>query len=256
VITGERAVTGQGAFNPSWQRHLSIYGLVAPLFGPGLVLDLGCGIGQGQGSLAPRPSVGVDVEASVLAGQGRPVVRADMRRLPLREGSFPSIVASHSVEHVPDPERVVSEVARTLADDGLAVFATPNRLTFGRPDEIIDPYHFIEFDPAQFRSLCRAGFADVEVLGLFGSARYMEFFAKERCKLGALLRMDPLRLRRLASRRVRQLLYDLMLTRSRREAGPVEASIGPEDFRLDDTGLDEALDLVALCRRPVRPAPR
>lgn len=253
MITGERAVTGEGAFNPSWQRHLSIYGLVAPLLGPGLVLDLGCGIGQGRMALAPRPSVGVDLEPSVLPGQGRPTVRADMRRLPFRSCAFASIVASHSVEHVPDPERMVSEVSRACADDGCTVFATPNRLTFGRPDEIIDPYHFIEFAPEEFRRLCAAGFADVRVMGLFGSPRYMDFFRKERRKLDAVLRLDPLRLRRLVPRRIRQVLYDLMLTRTRREADPTGASIGPEDFHLGEEDLEAALDLVAVCRVPLRP---
>ena len=32
---------------------------------------------------------------------------------------------------------------------GAAVVVTPNRLTFARPDEIIDPYHYVEFDPGQ-----------------------------------------------------------------------------------------------------------
>ena len=61
------------------------------------------------------------------------------------DGEFASVLSSHSVEHVPDPERVVAEAVRVLAPGGVAVFITPNRLTFGRPDEIIDPFHFIEF---------------------------------------------------------------------------------------------------------------
>ena len=32
-----------------------------------------------------------------------------------------------------------------LEPDGVAVFVTPNRLTFARPDEIIDPYHYVEY---------------------------------------------------------------------------------------------------------------
>jgi SAM-dependent methyltransferase len=248
MITGERAVTGEGAFNPSWQRHLSIYHLVAPTLGPGLVLDLGCGIGQGQAAIEPRRSVGVDLESRALAAQQRPTVCADMRRLPFRDGSFDSVFASHCVEHVPDPERMVAEVARLCTDR--AVIATPNRLTFGRPDEIIDPYHFIEFDPEQLRALCAARFGEVEVHGLFGSLRYMDFFHKERQKLDALLRMDPFRLRRLVPLRARQFLYDLMLTRSRRRSDPLEDAIGLEDFRLETEDLDQALDLVAVCRSP------
>ena len=69
-----------------------------------------------------------------------------MRSLPFADATFASVVAIHSIEHVPDPERMLAEVARVLAPGGRAMFATPNRLTFGRPDEIIDPYHYVEFD--------------------------------------------------------------------------------------------------------------
>ena len=81
-----------------------------------------------------------------------------MRALPFEGASFASVVSVQSVEHVPDPERVVAEVARVLEPGGVAVFVTPNRLTLGRPDEIIDPYHYIEFDPAELGRLCERGF--------------------------------------------------------------------------------------------------
>ena len=250
VVTGERAVTGEGAFNPSWQRHLAIYGLVSPMLPATRVLDLGCGVGQGMRHLAPRESIGVDLEPTVLPPQGRPGVCADMRFLPFRAGAVGAVVSSHSIEHVPDPERVVAEIARVARGDALVVIATPNRLTFGRPDEIIDPYHFKELDPRELHDMCAARFSDVRVLGLFGSDRYMEIFHRERRKLDRLLGLDPLTLRRFVPRRARQVLYDRMLTWSRRQADPLEASIGPDDFSLRDTDLDAALDLVALCRRP------
>ena len=58
------------------------------------------------------------------------------------------MISVHSIEHVPDPERVLAQVVRVLEPRGRAVFITPNRLTFGRPDEIIDPYHYLEYDPS------------------------------------------------------------------------------------------------------------
>ena len=104
-----------------------------------------------------------------------------------RARSFDSVLSVQSIEHVPDPERVLAEVARVLRPDGVAVFVTPNRLTLGRPDEIIDPYHHVEFDAAELRALCAPWFGGVTVRGLFGSPRYMALFDAERRTLDRLL---------------------------------------------------------------------
>ena len=250
-ITGERAVTGEGAFNPSWQRHIAGYAYAAEVLPPGRVLDLGCGTGHSFHLLAPRETVGVDVDPDSLAGQDRETVVADMRELPFEDASFDSVIAAHSVEHVPDPDAVLAEAARVLRPDGTALVTTPNRLTFGRPDEIIDPYHHVEFDPDELRVLCERHFEEVELRGVFGSERYMELHRAERATLERLLRKDPLRLRRLIPRRVRRHLYDRRLSKERLERGdPRAAAIELADFPIRDESLDESLDLIAICRQP------
>ena len=154
MITGERVTTAAGGFNPTFQRHVAAYRLCAPLLPAGRVLDLGCGVGHSYRELAPRVSVGVDVNPEALADQEREAVCADMRRLPFGERSFASVLSVQAIEHVPDPQLVLAEVARVLERPGRAVLVTPNRLTFAVPDEIIDPYHYVEYDPDQFAALC------------------------------------------------------------------------------------------------------
>ena len=112
------------------------------------------------------------------------------------------------------------------------MFVTPNRLTLGRPDEIIDPYHYVEFDSDELRALCERGSSEVEILGIFGSERYMEIFDDERATLDRLLGRDPLRLRRLVPMRAKQRLYDLMLNRYRGDDDPRAAAIEADDFEL------------------------
>jgi SAM-dependent methyltransferase len=248
MITGERVTTRAGAFNPTWQRHVAAYEASASFLGPGRVLDLGCGVGHSFERLAPRETVGVDVDAGALAGQARETVVADMRALPFAAGSFGSVVAVHSIEHVAEADTVLSEVRRVLEPNGVAVFVTPNRLTFGRPDEIIDPYHHVEYDAEEIAGLCAPHFAHVEVHGLFGSERYLQLFDEERRRLDRLLRMDPLRLRRALPRRPSQRLYDLMLTRARSRPDTRAAAIGVDDFELRGNGLACCLDVVAVCR--------
>jgi SAM-dependent methyltransferase len=244
--------TPAGGFNPTWQRHVAAYELAAPLLPIGDVLDLGCGVGHSFAQLAPRRTVGVDSDADALRGQDRETRVADMRELPFADRSFGSVLCVQAIEHVPDPERVVQEAARVLLPEGVAVFVTPNRLTFGRPDEIIDPYHHLEFDRHQLRALLEPAFARVEIQGLFGSPRYMEIFDAERVELARLLRRDPLRIRRLLARRLRQRLYDWRLRRERSDADPAAVAISADDFELRASDLDRCLDLVAIATGPLR----
>src|SRR4029079_18918968 len=127
-------------------------------------------------ALCRRDTAGVYRAPEALAGQARETVVADMRSLPFPAAAFASVLAVHSIEHVPDPERVVAEARRVLEPGGVAVFVTPNRLTFGRPDEIIDPFHHVELDPAELRALCARAFADVDLRGVFASERYMTLY--------------------------------------------------------------------------------
>jgi SAM-dependent methyltransferase len=226
IVTGERVVTQEGGFGPTWTRHVAAYALCAPLLPEGRILDLGCGVGHSFGLLAPRETVGVDIEPAALEGQDRETHVADMRALPFADGSFDGLISVQSLEHVTEGERVVAEARRVVRPGGVAVFHTPNRLTFARPDEIIDPYHNVEYDPAQLRAL----------------------WAAQLRTLGRVLALDPLRLRRLVPRRVRQLLYDLLLTLFRRRETPAEAAIDLSDFTLAPGELPDCLDVVAVCR--------
>ncbi len=255
TVTGERVSTPAGGFNPTWQRHVAAYRLCAPVLPDGRVLDLGCGVGHSFSELAPRESVGLDLDPEALEGQQRETVVGDMREIPFGNDSFASVLSVQSIEHVPDHRRVLEEVTRVLEPKGTAVFVTPNRLTFARPDEIIDPYHYVEYDHIELRAACEPYFEAVEAFGLFGSERYLELVAGERLKLDALLRKDPLRLRRFVPRRVLQRLYDRQLTSERESPNPGAAEITVDDFELRSEGLEQALDVVAVCRSP-RATPR
>lgn len=249
-VTGERVTTAEGGFNPTFQRHVAAYALCAPLLGDARrVLDLGCGVGHSFGELAPRETVGVDLDPEALAGQARETHVADMRDLPFADASFASVLSVQSIEHVPDAQRVFAEVRRVLRSGGVAVFVTPNRLTFGRPDEIIDPYHFVEYDPQQLRDAAAPAFGGrVEVQGIFGSAAYEALWAREHARMDRLLALDKLKLRRRLPRGVLAFAYDTVLRRTRDAADPAAAAITPDDFRLGPDGLERAMDLVAICR--------
>lgn len=252
TVTGERVSTDEGGFNPTFQRHRAAYRAAATFLPEhGTTLDLGCGTGHSADELAPRPTFGVDADPQALDDQPRPTFAADMRRTPFEDDAFAGLVCIHAIEHVPDPERVAQEAARVLHPDGVAVFVTPNRLTFARPDEIIDPYHDVELDPQQLRDVLATAFDEVELHGLFGAQPYLDIIAAERAELDRLLRKDPLRLRRLVPNRVKRALYDRRLRSARLQgADPRAEAITPADFFLQQTELDACLDVFAVARRP------
>jgi SAM-dependent methyltransferase len=249
-VTGERVSTPEGGFNPTFRRHVAAYRAAAHLLpDAGPVLDLGCGVGHSFHELDPRETVGVDLDAGALAGQQRETHTADMRDLPLAAGRFASVLSVQSLEHVPDPERVLQECVRVLQPGGTAVYVTPNRLTFAKADEIIDPYHYREFTAAELRALCVQQFTAVTMYGLAGSERYLALVDAEKRRLDALLAKDPLGARRFVPRRARQVLYDLLLNRARTAPDPRAAEITEDDFTLVEGDLSGVLDVIAVCRR-------
>jgi hypothetical protein len=70
--------------------------------------------------------------------------------------------------------------------------------------------------------------------------------------MNRVLRLDPLGARRLLPRRVRQHLYDYMLRRERPLDDPRSEAITTDDFELRSADLAECMDVVAICRTPLR----
>ena len=108
-----------------------------------------------------------------------------MRELPFADALFAGALSVHSIEHVPDPERALAEIARVLEPGGTAVLVTPNRLTFARPDEIIDPYHYVESTAGSSRSCAAAPSARSSWPGCSAPSATARWWRREHAKLDA-----------------------------------------------------------------------
>lgn len=132
----------------------------------GRVLDVGCGPGSDLAVLADATDevVGLDITPSFLRaaktdGPG-PLVRGDMRALPLGADTVDGIWSSASVLHVPraDAATTLAEFDRVLRPDGVA-FLSVKRRENGAPDG----RRFTYYDPEAFRSMVtNAGFDVVD----------------------------------------------------------------------------------------------
>ena len=137
----------------------------------GPVLDAGCGPGTYLPALGPA-AVGLDASDSMLdlaATHGRPLVRADLTRLPLRPGALGGTWARNSYLHVPHAELplALAELHRSSAVDAPVSCS----LITGPDDEVVsdDDLPGRRFwrwsDGALVDVFTGAGFGDVSLSG-------------------------------------------------------------------------------------------
>lgn len=106
---------------------LGIGSSLRDLLGPGTgpCLELGCGTGAHAGAVRRLgwTPIGVDISAGMLrhARTRLPTARADARRLPLRDGSVPAVIAVMVHTDMPEYPAVLREAARVLRPGGVFV---------------------------------------------------------------------------------------------------------------------------------------
>ena len=136
--------------------------MVAPtLRGP--VLDVGCGEGRLAGELPESVGwVGVDSSPTqVAANPHRPLVLADMRHLPFRDGSFSEVTHLWCLYHLADPLAAVAEAARVLRRGGSYFACTAAR--DNDPELVPEGYPPSTFDAEEAADIVGSVFGAVEV---------------------------------------------------------------------------------------------
>ena len=155
--------------------HMARYGFAADR-AQGATLDLGAGVGYGAAIIATGQSVDLviafDISSDALAfgknsyGDTISFVTGDAGALPFSEHSLDSIVCLEAIEHVPDANKVLREIARVLRPEGLLIISTPNKwATSPLSKRPINPYHVREWYPGRFKELVSRYFVIEDVVG-------------------------------------------------------------------------------------------
>jgi SAM-dependent methyltransferase len=135
--------------------------MIAPqLRGP--VLDVGCGEGRLASLLGGAVRwVGVDSSRTQIAANPyRPVVRADMRALPFRDGVFAEVAHLWCLYHLDDPVPAVAEAARVLRPAGRYFACTAAR--DNDPEIMFEGYPPSTFDAEEAAEIVTSAFDEVE----------------------------------------------------------------------------------------------
>jgi SAM-dependent methyltransferase len=217
--------------------HLKRYDFARPYCEGVDVLDAGCGVGYGSAHLAEAAAkvVGVDVSAEAIAyarahyaGPRTSFDVMDVTALELPDDSFDVVCSFETLEHVREPPQAVREAARVLRAGGVYVVSTPRaERTCSSPD---NPFHEVEYSPADFRALLRERFASVE---LYGQRRV------ETRRHRLLRRLDVLGLRR---------RFALARRATALTGSPATTELTLADIAIERDALDDASEIVAVCR--------
>ena len=172
--TGERCVpwTDDAAIV---YEHFHRYLWAAPLLAGRRVLDLGSGEGFGAAILAGSAEevIGIDVDPAAVEHARRNYARdglafqtgSALDLAAFEADSFGAVVAFEMIEHVTEQERLLDEVARVLAEDGLLVVSTPDRDRYSKAAGQVNEFHERELTVEEFRALLGSRFEHVALWG-------------------------------------------------------------------------------------------
>jgi 2-polyprenyl-3-methyl-5-hydroxy-6-metoxy-1,4-benzoquinol methylase len=236
-LTGERTLPDVPAENYWYRRHLAVYEWIGARVIGSRVLDMACGEGYGSAVLArgAESVLGVDANPEAFeharlryAGQNLRFERGMVENHG-EPGAYDAVVFLQTIEHVQDPLAVLRHFRSLLAPGGAVYVSTPNLLTLAPPgaDKSSNPWHIKEYRAHEFDALCRTVFGDVELLGLVHARKLR---VHELALAGG---WDAVHTRL----RLTKPFYDRFTP-----------AISARDFTLRPSGLDGALDFLAVCR--------
>jgi SAM-dependent methyltransferase len=238
ALTGERTLPDVPAENYWYRRHLAVYEWIGARVIGRRVLDMACGEGYGSEVLARGADRVVGVDANPEAHE-HARLRYTRQNLSFERGMvenygeaggphYDAVVFLQTIEHVQDPVAVLRHFRSLLAPGGAVYLSTPNLLTLAPPGaaKSDNPWHVKEYRAAEFQQLCREVFGQVRMLGLFHARKLRLHELALACGWDAVH----------ARLGITKPFYDRFTP-----------SIAASDFALRETGLDGALDFLAVC---------
>lgn len=235
--------------NPIHQRLLRPYVLVKDWVA-GDVLEVGCGEGRGIDLLLDKAKsyTAIDkiepvikklqekyVGGKFLSGNIPPLT-------PFADNSFDSVISFQVIEHIEDDHLFLKEIHRVLRSGGTAWITTPNRpLSLSR-----NPWHVREYTANELTQLAKKYFVNVEMKGIAGNEKVMQYHERNKKSVDRLMRWDVLDLQYKLPAALLRIPYEMMNRLNRNklkdQVDELVSSIRQDDYVLS-SDAEKSLDL-------------
>ena len=211
--TAERSSQLDPSENVVFQRHLIAYKEAVKIIS-GTVLEIGSGEGYGVMELAPISDrfIAVDKYNSRISQdlKGEHDITFIQTEVPPLKGidseSVDFVVTFQVIEHIQDDEFFLTEIKRVLKPGGKLIMTTPNILM----SLTRSPWHIREYTPEQMGRLVKRVFSSVQLKGVFGNEKVMDYYQKNKASVDRITRWDILNMQYWLPRWMLQIPYDIL----------------------------------------------
>lgn len=238
-------VVEHGGIDPSQEsakmvaKHLSAYEFTSDYASGKKVLEIGHGDGYGSSRMAKIAThvTAIDLFDQNVEAANKRYADANLSfmvmnatALEFTDETFDLIFSFQVIEHIPRQQLALyaSEIKRVMKTGGVGCISTLNLKKNMKPGQDYDksPHHDMEFTPQEYIDFFKGHFEDVEIYGLYPSAK-LAFF--ERLKKSGICKLLP------------------------KSMNPVERyyrQITTADFMwINKANLDDCIDLMAVIRK-------
>jgi 2-polyprenyl-3-methyl-5-hydroxy-6-metoxy-1,4-benzoquinol methylase len=241
--------------NPIHQRLFKAY-IIAKDYVQGDVLEVGCGEGRGILLLTERAKsfTAVDKIKPVIdeLQKKHPAGRFISMNIPplsgLADNAYDFIVSFQVIEHIENDALFLKEIHRVLKPGGTALLTTPNRkMSLSR-----NPWHIREYLPQELKNLAEKFFSEVEMKGITGNEKVMNYYAQNKKSVERFTRWDVLKLQYRLPASLLRLPYEILNRWNRNKLQSTDNTlvmdIKHEDYIVVDDASD-ALDLLMIVKK-------